>query len=198
MVNFLNFLLSGVPFWPIFSSQGYNFGLDLRSQGYVCEIPGGTPPSKFSKYPPIFLALTHWYVKGPLLDAATEVYGLPKNHQWKPETWWWNEEVDKAIQEKHARFKVYSALKKGGMTAEAKGAKTAYTDAKRKHAIWLAKSEVEKEELSTVSPDDDVVFCFIKQMDHRNQEFVGEKWVRNDAGELALTDEDKMEAWVEH
>ena len=94
-------------------------------------------------------------LKGPLLDAATEVCGIYKNHLWKPEAWWWNEEVDKAIKEKHARFKVYSALKKGGMTAEAKEAKIAHIDAKYlvKHAVWLAKSEVEKEEFATVSPD---------------------------------------------
>ena len=49
-------------------------------------------------------------LKDPLLDAATEVYGNSKNHQWRPETWWWND----AIPEKHARFKAYKALKKGG------------------------------------------------------------------------------------
>ena len=26
-------------------------------------------------------------LKGPLLDAVTEVCGLSKNHQWRPETW---------------------------------------------------------------------------------------------------------------
>ena len=62
-------------------------------------------------------------LKGPLLDAATELCGPSKNHQWKPEMWWWTEEVDKAISGKRARFKVYSALKKGGMAAEAKEAK---------------------------------------------------------------------------
>ena len=34
-------------------------------------------------------------LKGPLLDAATEVCGLFENQQWKPETWCWNEEVAK-------------------------------------------------------------------------------------------------------
>ena len=79
-------------------------------------------------------------LKGSLLDAATEVCGLSKNHQWRPETWWWNDEVDKAIQDKRARFKAYNALKKKGKTAEAKEAKTAYIDAKRvaKRAVWLA------------------------------------------------------------
>ena len=37
-------------------------------------------------------------LKDPLLDAATEVCALFKNHQWRPETWWWNEQVDEAIQ----------------------------------------------------------------------------------------------------
>ena len=34
-------------------------------------------------------------LKGALLDADTDVCGLSKNHLWKPETCWWNEEVDK-------------------------------------------------------------------------------------------------------
>ena len=35
-------------------------------------------------------------------------------------------------------------------------------------------------------------------MERRYQDIAGENCVRNDAGELALTDEDKMKAWVEH
>ena len=35
-------------------------------------------------------------------------------------------------------------------------------------------------------------------MDCRNQDIVDENCVRNDAGELVLTDEDKMKPWVEH
>ena len=35
-------------------------------------------------------------------------------------------------------------------------------------------------------------------MDRTNQDVVGEKCVRNDAGELSLSDDDKMKAWVEH
>ena len=62
-------------------------------------------------------------LKGLLLDAATDVRGLSKNHQWKSETWWWNEQVDEATREKHARFKAYSAMEKGGMTAGGQGGK---------------------------------------------------------------------------
>ena len=87
--------------------------------------------------------------------------------------------------------------KKGGMTAQAKEAKTAYTEAKCT-AKWLAKSEAKKQEFATVSPDSDAVFCNAKQMNRTNQDVVGENCVYNDAGGLALTDKDKIKAWVEH
>ena len=66
-----------------------------------------------------------WKLKDALLDAANEVCGLSKNHQWKPETtWWWIEGLDKALlQEKCVWFKVYSTLKIGGMSVGAGGQK---------------------------------------------------------------------------
>ena len=49
-----------------------------------------------------------------------------------------------------------------------------------------------------ISPNDGSIYKLAKQMDRKNQDVVGEKCVRNDAGELSLNDEDKMKAWVEH
>ena len=119
-------------------------------------------------------------LKGHLLDSTTDVYGL-KNHQWKPETWWWNEEVDKAIQEKHARIKV----------------KIAYVDARRvwqnMPSGWLSLRQ--KRGIRHSRPGDGV-FRIAKQMNRRNQGIVGENCVSNDAGELALTDKDNRKAWV--
>ena len=77
--------------------------------------------------------------------------------------------------------------------AEAKEIKTAFIAAK-----CLAKSQAKKGEFTTVSPDGHGVFCIAKQMNRTNQDIVGENCVCNDAGELALTDKDKMKAWVEH
>ena len=92
----------------------------------------------------------------------------------------------------------YKALEKGGKTTEAKEAEIAYNDAKciAEHAIWLA--EATKEEFATICPDGADVFRITKQMDHTNQDVIGENCVCNDADELALTDEDKLKAWVEH
>ena len=54
-------------------------------------------------------------LKGPMLDAATKVCGLSKNQQWKTETWRWNEEVDKAIQEKHEEFGAGVGVRQGSV-----------------------------------------------------------------------------------
>ena len=67
-----------------------------------------------------------------------------------------------------------------------------------KQVVWLAKFEAEMKEFTTVSPDGYGVFCIANQMDRTNQNAVGENCVHNDAGELSLTDEDKMKAWVEY
>ena len=97
--------------------------------------------------------------------------------------------MDDAIREKRARFKAYSALKKGRMTAEGKGAITAYIDTKHvaKHAVWLAKSEAEKEVFAAIFPDGDGVFHIAKQMNRTNQDVVSDNCVHNDVGQLALT-----------
>ena len=139
-------------------------------------------------------------LKDPILETAKEVCGLSKNHQWKPETWWWDERVEDAIAEKRARYKTYKALAKAGKHDEAKSAKAEYNEAKRaaKHVVWLTKSEAEKEMFAKVSPNDSSIFKVAKQMDRTNQDVVGEMCIRNDAGEITLSDEEKMKAWVEH
>ena len=94
----------------------------------------------------------------------------------------------------HGSKPIMSALRKGGMTAEAKGAKTAYINTKHvaKHAVWLAKSETEKEVFATIFSDGDGVFHIAKQMDRTNQDVVSEKCVHNDAGQFVLTSAHSM------
>ena len=134
-------------------------------------------------------------LKGPLLDVATEVCGLSKNRRWKPETWWWNEEVGEAREACMVQgLQCPEKRRHDGGGQEGKNC-LHWCQAHDKHADWLAKSEAEKEEFTILSPDG--VFRTAKQMDCRNQDIVGGNWC-NDAGEFVLTDEDKMKAWVEH
>ena len=79
-------------------------------------------------------------------------------------------------------------------------AKEAYSLAKRvsKHVVWSANSEAEKEAFAHISPYGNEIFHIAKQMDKTNQDVVGEKCMKNDAGELSLSDDRKMKSWVEY
>ena len=77
--------------------------------------------------------------------------------------------------------KAATLFEKWGNATEAKGAVTAYNDAKRvaKHAAWLANSGAnseDKEEITTVSPKSGV-FRIVKQIDHTNQNVIDENCV---------------------
>ena len=47
--------------------------------------------------------------KGNLLNTTKEVCGTSSKHQWRRQTWWWNDVVDKAIKEKQKCFKAWKA-----------------------------------------------------------------------------------------
>ena len=128
-----------------------------------------------SKSPSVETAWSN--LKTPLLEAVTEVCGISRTHQWKNETWWWNEHVESAIAEKRACFKAYNALRKQGSSPEATVAKVAYTAAKQaaKHVVWLAKSKSEAEALQKLDPQGNDIYRLARQMDRTNQDIVGEK-----------------------
>ena len=56
----------------------------------------------------------------------------------------------------------------------------------------------EREKFSNIAPNDSGIFKLAKQMDKTNQDVVGEKCVRYDAGELSISDVEKMNACIEH
>ena len=79
-------------------------------------------------------------------------------------------------------------------------AKEAYNLAKRvsKHVVWLAKSEAEKEAFSHISPNGNEILNIAKQMNKTNQDVVGEKFLKNDAGERSLSDDQKMSTTADY
>ena len=67
-----------------------------------------------------------------------------------------------------------------------------------KRVVWQAKLDAEKDQFANISHNDGSVFKLAKQIDMSNQDVVGEKCVKNDAGELSLSEDERMKAWVEH
>ena len=139
-------------------------------------------------------------LKNPLLEATTQTCGYSKKHQWKRQTWWWNEGVDTAVNTKRVCFKAYKKLRKLGNSNKAKEARVAYLEAKKlaKREVWSAKSAASEVIFQDVDPNGSDVYRIARQMARANQDIVGENCVLNDAEVLAHTDEDKMKAWVEH
>ena len=107
--------------------------------------------------------------------------------------------MDAAIKSKRALYKTYMSLKKQGDTPGVAKAKADYDIAKRhaKHKVWFSKQAASVETFKAVDPHGSNIYRIARQMTRENQDIVGENCFKNDAGQLSLTDEDKMKAWVE-
>ena len=73
---------------------------------------------------------------------------------------------------------------------------SAYNTAKRtsNRVVHLAKSEAEKVALQKKDARSGDLYRLAKQMRRENQDVIGEKPVKNDAGQLSLDEESKKEA----
>ena len=129
-------------------------------------------------------------LKDKLLQATKQVCGVSSNHPCRKQTWWWNNQVEEAVREKRRCFKLWKAG----------GSRAAYNTAKRisNRAVHQARSEAEKVALQKIDHRSGDVYRLAKQMRRDNQDVLGEKPVKNDAGQLSLDEEAKKEAWREH
>ena len=94
--------------------------------------------------------------------------------------------MEEAVRERRRCFKLWKA---GGSWA-------AYNTAN--HTVHQARSEAEKVALQKMDPRSGDVYRLAKQMRRDNRDVMGEKPVKNDAGQLSLDEEAKKEAWREH
>ena len=128
-------------------------------------------------------------LKDKLIQATKQVCGVSSNHPWRKQMWW-NNQVEEAVKEKRRCFKLWKAG----------GSRAAYNTAKRasSRAVHLTKSEAEKVALQKIDPKSADIFRLAKQMRRDIQDVMGEKPVKNDAGQLSLDEEAKKAAWKEH
>ena len=127
-----------------------------------------------------------------LLKTTEEVCGMTKPQgRWRQQTWWWNDLVDSAVKEKR---RLYKAWRKGTATrAEYDTAKGA-----ARRAVYHARHEAEKSVFADIDPRSADVYRLANQMRRENADVVGDKPVRNDAGDMSTTEEAKQQAWLEH
>ena len=129
-------------------------------------------------------------IKTGLLKTTDEVCGTTRPHRWRRETWWWNEHVEKAIAAKRKAFKAWKT---------GKGTRASYDAAKRnaRHAVHHARQEAHKVS-ENIDPKSSEVYHLANQFRRENADVVGDKPVKNDAGEMSVCENSKQKAWLEH
>ena len=129
--------------------------------------------------------------KTGLLKTTEEVYGTTRPLRWRRETWWWNDHVDKAIAVKR---KASKAWKTG------KGTRASYDAAKRivRYAVHHACQKADKTVCENIDPKSSEVYRLDNQFRREKADVVGDKPVKNDAGEMSMSEDSKQKAWLEH
>ena len=130
-------------------------------------------------------------LKTGLLKTTEEVCGTTRPHRWRRETWWWNEHVGEVITPKRQAFKAWKT---------GKGTRASYHAAKRfaRRAVHHARQEADKEVYKNIDPKSSELYRLANQFRKENADVVGDKPVKNDAGEMSMSDESKQKAWLEH
>ena len=126
-------------------------------------------------------------LKTGLLKTTEEVCGTTRPHCWRRETWWWNEHVGEVITAKRQAFKAWKT---------GKGTRASYHAARRMpdvQCIMLAKKLTRRStRVLTQSLQN-----YTNQFRKENADVVGDKPVKNDAGEMSMSDDSKQKAWLE-
>ena len=114
-----------------------------------------------------------------------------KPHRWRRETWWWNKEVDDAITAKRKAFKAWKA---------GKCTRGSYSTAKciSRRVVHHARHEADKVVYEGIDHKLSDIFSLANHLRKENVDVVGDKPVKNDSGEMSMSEEAKQNAWAEH
>ena len=130
-------------------------------------------------------------LKTGLLKTTEEVCGTIRPHHWRRETWWWNEHVGEVITATRQAFKAWKT---------GKGTRASYHAAKHiaRRAVHHAGQEADKEVYKNIDPKSSELHRLANQFRKENADVVGDKPVKNDVGEMSMSDDSKQKAWLEH
>ena len=133
-------------------------------------------------------------IKQAYLNTTEKVCGRTKKPTKRKVTWWWSKKVDEAVKEKRRLWKEW---KKGNCS------KDQYNVAKEfaKRTVRVAKAAAEAKKFGDLSTSNDCrnnAFRIAKQIKDQNKDVMGDTCVKNDKGQLAFSDEDKLLVWNKH
>ena len=93
-----------------------------------------------------------------------------------------------------AMRKAFKAWKTG------KGTRASYDAAKcnARHAVHHVSQEADKKVFENIDPKSSEVYCLANQFRREKADVIGDKPVKNDAGEMSMSEDSKQKAWLEH
>ena len=99
--------------------------------------------------------------------------------------------MEKAIAAKRKAFKAWKT---------GKGIRASYDAVKgsARHAVHHARQEADKMVFENIDPKSSEVYRLANQFRRENADVVGDKPVKNDAGEMSMSEDSKQKAWLEH
>ena len=118
------------------------------------------------------------------LEAAAEVCGWTQGKGRHKETWWWNEEVARAVEEKNAKFAIWNQTRRIED-------QEIYKLAKRNscRVIWEAQESKRRELMEEiVEGSQQTLFKIVKQMAQSAVDVMGPTCVKDEAGNIVTED----------
>ena len=131
--------------------------------------------------------------KSSVLKAAEEVCGTSKGRPQHGETWWWNQDVQKAISEKRKSFQRWkqlpSAENKSCYLSDKKKAKRAVAEAMKNEAV---------KEMEEIRSDRNVVFRRMRMMKKEANDLAGNNCIKDENGNIVFDEDGRKRVWKEH
>ena len=124
-----------------------------------------------------------------MLQACDEVCGKKKGRKNHGDTWWWNEEVKEATQQKKVAYKMCKNR------SEENRAKYKYIKNRTKKVVAnFMRKETEKE-LAKLNKNPNNIFTLVKFMKNDGKDIEGGKCIRGKDGRLGFSKKDRKRIW---
>ena len=131
--------------------------------------------------------------KSSVLKAAEKVCGMGKGMPQHGETWWWNQDVQKAISEKRKSFQRWkqlpSAENKSCYLSDKKKAKRAVAEAMKNEAV---------KEMEEIRNDRNVVLRRMRMMKKEANDLAGNNCIKDENGNIVYAEDGRKRVWKEH
>ena len=141
-------------------------------------------------------------LKGCLLGVAEEVCGSTRGPPRHKESWWWNDECSKAVEEKRRLFGIWQESKNENDEEKAKEDKSAYTKAKNdaRRVIGKAKETERSRWVDELETQDakgrEKVFKMAKILVEKNKDVVGGGCIKDEHGKVVVEEEKVRDIWA--